>query len=79
VDNKNQAAWDEYRKTLDQPEQMFIGWQNKKGTHFSMCSATAETPPPSVEALEAVWFFRAASLKEANRAWNVRNGWSKAG
>ena len=35
-------------------------------------------PLPSVEPLEAVWFFRATSWKEANRAWYARNGWTKA-
>jgi hypothetical protein len=78
VDNKDQAAWEAYRKTLEKPEEMFVGWQNQKGTQFSMCSAKNETPPPSVEPLEAVWFFRAASWKEANRAWYARNGWTKA-
>jgi hypothetical protein len=78
VDNKDQAAWEAYRKTLERPEEMFVGWQNQKGTQFSMCSATNATPPPSVEPLEAVWFFRATSWKEANRAWYARNGWTKA-
>src|SRR5262249_34922079 len=55
------------------------GWQNQEGTQFSLCSAKNETPPPSVEPLVAVWFFRASSWKEANRAWYARNGWTKAG
>jgi len=24
--NKDQAAWDEYRKTLEKPEKHFVGW-----------------------------------------------------
>jgi hypothetical protein len=78
VNNKDQAAWEAYRLTLEKPEEMFVGWQNHKGTQFSLCSATNATPPPSVAALEAVWFFRATSWKEANRAWYARNGWTKA-
>ncbi len=77
VDNKDQAAWEEYRQTLEKPEEMYVGWQNQKGTHFTICSATAEKPPPSGEPLEAVWFFRSASWKEANRAWYLRNRWAR--
>ena len=77
--NKDQAAWDEYRSTLEKPEDMYVGWQNKKGTQFVLTSAKALKPPPSVEPLEAVWFFRASSWKEANLAWYVRNGWTRAG
>jgi hypothetical protein len=54
VDNKDQAAWEAYRKGLEKPEEMYVGWQNQKGTQFSLCSAKSETPPPSVEPLEAV-------------------------
>ena len=79
VDNKDQAAWEAYRQTLERPEELFVGWQNQEGTQFSLCSAKNETPPPSVEPLVAVWFFRATSWKEANRAWYARNGWTKAG
>jgi hypothetical protein len=75
--NKDQPAWEECRKTLEKPEEMFVGWPNQKGTHFTICSATAEKPPPRGEPLEAVWFFRAASSKEANRAWYLRNGWAR--
>ena len=78
MDNKDQAAWDQYRKGLDKPQEMFVGWQNQKGTRFALCSAASAIPPPSVEPLEAVWFFRAASWKEANRARYARNGWSRA-
>jgi len=45
VDNKDQAAWEEYRKTLDNPAEMYVGWQNKKGTQFTLCSAKNEQPP----------------------------------
>lgn len=79
MDNKDQLAWEAYRQTLDNPAATFVGWQNKKGTQFSMCSAKNEQPPPSVEPLEAVWFFMASSWAEANRAWYARNGWTKAG
>jgi hypothetical protein len=47
VDNKDQAVWEEYLKTLEKPAEMYVGWQNQKGTHFTICSATAEKPPPS--------------------------------
>ena len=70
---------DEYRASLDKPEEMYVGWQNQKGTQFALTSTKAAKPPPSVEPLEAVWFFRASSWKEANRAWYERNGWTKAG
>jgi hypothetical protein len=62
---------------LEKPEEMYVGRQNQKGTRFSLCSAKNETPPPSIEPLEAVCFFRAASWNEANRAWYARNGWTK--
>ena len=39
-------------KTLEKPEEMYVGWQNQKGTHFTICSATAEKPPPSGEPLD---------------------------
>jgi hypothetical protein len=78
VDNKDQAAWEAYRQALERPEGRFVGWQSEKGTQVSLCSAKSETPPPSVEALQAVWFFRAGSWREANRAWYARNGWTKA-
>ena len=78
-DNKDQAAWQAYRETLEDPAELFVGWQNAKGTQFSLCSAQNEQPPPSVEPLEAVWFFKATSWAEANRAWYMRDGWTKAG
>lgn len=74
MNNKSQEAWDAYKKTLEKPEEHFVGWQNAKGTQFSMCSAKNENPPPSVEPLEAVWFCQAVSWAEANRAWYARNG-----
>ena len=77
--NKDQSAWEAYQKTLDNPAEMFIGWQNAKGTQFSFCSAKEEKPPPSVDPLEAVWFFKASSWTEANKAWYARNGWKKTG
>ena len=77
--NKDQSAWDEYRASLENPEEMYVGWQNAKGTQFVMTSAKMPKPPPSVEPLEAVWFFRAASWKDANRAWYEGKGWTKAG
>ena len=79
MNNKDQEAWEAYRKTLDKPEEMYIGWQNAKGTQFALASAVSATPPPSVAPLEAGWFFPAKSWKEANHAWSIRNGWRKAG
>jgi hypothetical protein len=69
VDNKDQAAWDEYRKTLERPEEIYVGWQNQKGTHFTICPATAEKPSPAANHWRRCGFFRAASWKEANHAW----------
>ena len=77
MDNKDLTAWEAYRKTLDKPKEHFVGWQNAKGTQFCMGSANSEKPPLSVEPMEAVWFFKAASWKEANQAWYARNGWKK--
>jgi len=79
VNNKSQEAWDAYKATLEKPEEMYVGWQNAEGTQFAMASAKSTAPPPSVKPMEAVWFFPATSWKEANRAWSIRNGWSKAG
>jgi hypothetical protein len=53
---------------------MYVGWQNQKSTQFVLTSAKAPKPLYSVESLGAVWFFRASSWKEANRAWYARNG-----
>jgi hypothetical protein len=78
VTNKDQEAWDEYRESLERPEEMFVGWQNAAGTKFTMICAKSPTLPPSVQPLEAVWFFRASSWKEANRAWSIHNGWTRA-
>jgi hypothetical protein len=75
--NKDQAAWDEYRKTLEKPEGVYVGWPNATGTKFTMTRAKSPTLPPSVDPLEAVWFYTASSGKEANRAWSARNGWGK--
>jgi hypothetical protein len=66
-----------YKKTLEKPEEMYIGWQNAIGTQFALASAISL--PVSLEPLEAVWFFPAKSWKEANHAWSIRNGWRKAG
>jgi hypothetical protein len=35
VDNKDQAAWNEYRKSLEKPEDMFVRWQNNQDCHES--------------------------------------------
>jgi hypothetical protein len=78
VTNKDQAIWEEYQRTLEKPEEMWVGWRNAKATVFAMTSAKSP-PPPSVEPLEAIWFFTAQSWKEANGAWSIRNRWRKAG
>ena len=76
--NKDLAIWEEYQRTLEKPEEMYVGWQNAKGTQFALASAKSATPPASVDPLEAIWFFTAKSWKEANVAWSIRNRWRKA-
>src|SRR5262245_6181676 len=39
VDDKDQVAWEAYRQSLERPEELFVGWQNQKGTQFSLCPA----------------------------------------
>ena len=63
MDNKDQAAWEEYCKTLEKPEEMYIGWQNTKGTHFTICSAAAEKAPPAANRWKPYLVFQVSVME----------------